>query len=149
MILLQLVSLQGYSQNDVWPGPDNSICMTKGKGAELANMMDSLSNLYILNELLEETIRNSNTVIKSSEESLSNLFNQKTVLENKILNLEKQLDIRSDKETLLDGQIEYCSASLFKANKQIKKQKTAMTIMGTVTGISLIGIIVSVLLIAI
>ena len=77
MILLQLASLQGYSQTDVWPGPDSSICMTKKKAAELANMMDSLSNLYTLNELLEETIRNSDIVIKSSEEALSNLFNQK------------------------------------------------------------------------
>ena len=149
VILLQLASLQGYSQTDVWPGPDSSICMTKKKAAELANMMDSLSNLYTLNELLEETIRNSDIVIKSSEEALSNLFNQKIVLENKILNLEEQLDIRSDKESLLKEEVEQCSIVLLKANKQIKRQKTTMTITGTVAGISLIGIIISILVIAI
>lgn len=147
--LLQLVSLQGYSQTDIWPGPDSSICMTKEKAAELANMMDSLSNLYTLNELLEETIKNSDIVIKSSEEALSNLFNQKTALENKILSLEKQLNIRSDKESLLKEEVEQCSIVLLKANKQIKRQKTTMAITGTVAGISLIGIIVSVLIIAI
>jgi UTP-glucose-1-phosphate uridylyltransferase len=123
--------------------------MTKEKAAELANMMDSLSNLYTLNELLEETIKNSDIVIKSSEEALSNLFNQKTALENKILSLEKQLNIRSDKESLLKEEVEQCSIVLLKANKQIKRQKTTMAITGTVAGISLIGIIVSVLIIAI
>jgi len=141
--------LQGYSQTDVWAGPDSSICMTKEKAAELANMMDSLSNLYTLNELLEETIRNSDIVIKSSEEALSNLFNQKTALENKILSLEEQLNIRSDKESLLKEEVEQCSIVLLKANKQIKRQKTTMTITGTVAGISLIGIIISILVIAI
>ena len=149
MTLLQLVSLQGYSQTDVWAGSDSSICMTKEKAAELANMMDSLSNLYTLNELLEETIRNSDIVIKSSEEALSNLFNQKTALENKILSLEEQLNIRSDKESLLKEEVEQCSIVLLKANKQIKRQKTTMTITGTVAGISLIGIIISILVIAI
>lgn len=123
--------------------------MTKEKAAELANMMDSLSNLYTLNELLEETIRNSDIVIKSSEEALSNLFNQKTALENKILSLEEQLNIRSDKESLLKEEVEQCSIVLLKANKQIKTQKTTMAITGTVAGISLIGIIISVLIIAI
>tara|TARA_R110000851_G_scaffold80194_2_gene176638 strand:+ start:1794 stop:2165 length:372 start_codon:yes stop_codon:yes gene_type:complete len=123
--------------------------MTKEKAAELANMMDSLSNLYTLNELLEETIRNSDIVIKSSEEALSNLFNQKTALENKILSLEEQLNIRSDKESLLKEEVEQCSIVLLKANKQIKRQKTTMTITGTVAGISLIGIIISILVIAI
>jgi UTP-glucose-1-phosphate uridylyltransferase len=123
--------------------------MTKEKAAELANMMDSLSNLYTLNELLEETIKNSDIVIKSSEEALSNLFNQKTALENKILSLEKQLNIRSDKESLLKEEVEQCSIVLLKANKKIKRQKTTMAITGTVAGISLIGIIVSVLIIAI
>jgi UTP-glucose-1-phosphate uridylyltransferase len=123
--------------------------MTKEKAAELANMMDSLSNLYTLNELLEETIKNSDIVIKSSEEALSNLFNQKTALENKILSLEKQLNIRSDKESLLKEEVEQCSIVLLKANKQIKRQKTTMTITGTVAGISLIGIIISILVIAI
>lgn len=123
--------------------------MTKEKAAELANMMDSLSNLYTLNELLEETIRNSDIVIKSSEEALSNLFNQKTALENKILSLEEQLNIRSDKESLLKEEVEQCSIVLLKANKQIKTQKTTIAITGTVAGISLIGIIISVLIIAI
>lgn len=123
--------------------------MTKEKAAELANMMDSLSNLYTLNELLEETIRNSDIVIKSSEEALSNLFNQKTALENKILSLEEQLNIRSDKESLLKEEVEQCSIVLLKANKQIKRQKTTMAITGTVAGISLIGIIISILVIAI
>ena len=123
--------------------------MTKEKAAELANMMDSLSNLYTLNELLEETIRNSDIVIKSSEGALSNLFNQKTALENKILSLEEQLNIRSDKESLLKEEVEQCSIVLLKANKQIKRQKTTMAITGTVAGISLIGIIISILVIAI
>jgi len=123
--------------------------MTKEKAAELANMMDSLSNLYTLNKLLEEAIKDSDIVIKSSEEALSNLFNQKTALENKILSLEEQLNIRSDKESLLKEEVEQCSIVLLKANKQIKRQKTTMTITGTVAGISLIGIIISILVIAI
>lgn len=123
--------------------------MTKEKAAELANMMDSLSNLYTLNKLLEETIKNSDIVIKSTEESLSNLFNQKTALENKILSLEKQLNIRLDKESLLKEEIEQCSIVLIKANKQIKRQKTAMAVTGTIAGISLVGIIISILVIAI
>jgi UTP-glucose-1-phosphate uridylyltransferase len=123
--------------------------MTKEKAAELANMMDSLSNLYTLNKLLEEAIKDSDIVIKSSEESLSNLFNQKTALENKILSLEKQLNIRSDKESLLKEEVKQCSIVLLKANKQIKRQKTTLAITGTVAGISLIGIIISILVIAI
>ena len=123
--------------------------MTKEKAAELANMMDSLSNLYALNKLLEEAIKDSDIVIKSSEEALSNLFNQKTALENKILSLEEQLNIRSDKESLLKEEVEQCSIVLLKANKQIKRQKTTMAITGTVGGISLIGIIISILVIAI
>ena len=123
--------------------------MTKEKAAELANMMDSLSNLYTLNKLLEEAIKDSDIVIKSSEEALSNLFNQKTALENKILSLEEQLNIRSDKESLLKEEVEQCSIVLLKANKQIKRQKTTMAITGTVGGISLIGIIISILVIAI
>lgn len=123
--------------------------MTKEKAAELANMMDSLSNLYTLNKLLEETIKNSDIVIKSTEESLSNLFNQKTALENKILSLEKQLNIRLDKESLLKEEIEQCSIVLIKANKQIKRQKTTMAVTGTIAGISLVGIIISILVIAI
>ena len=141
--------MQGYSQTDVWPGPDSSICMTKEKAAELANMMDSLSNLYTLNKLLEETIKNSDIVIKSSEEALSNLFNQKTALENKILSLEKQLNVKSNKESLLKEEVEQCSIVLIKANKQIKRQKTTMAVTGTITGISLVGIIISILVIAI
>lgn len=123
--------------------------MTKEKAAELANMMDSLSNLYTLNKLLEETIKNSDIVIKSSEEALSNLFNQKTALENKILSLEKQLNVKSNKESLLKEEVEQCSIVLIKANKQIKRQKTTMAVTGTITGISLVGIIISILVIAI
>jgi tetrahydromethanopterin S-methyltransferase subunit F len=121
--------------------------MTKKRAIKLVNMMDSLSNLYVLNKLLEETIKNSDMVIKSSEESLSNLFTQKMKLENKILNLEKQLNIKLEKESLLKVEVKRYSDQLLKANKQIKRQKTTTTITGTITGISIAGIIISILVI--
>ena len=131
----------------MWLGPDSSICMTQSKAAKLANARDSLTQLYIENQLISNALRNSNIVVRASDASITNLLEQKTVLEQKIKVLEERLNLKTDKIMLYMDEVDECNIMLENTNKKLKKQKTLTIVTSTITGISIVGIIVSVLII--
>jgi len=131
----------------VWLGPDSSICMTQSKAAKLANARDSLTQLYIENQLISNALRNSNIVVRASDASITNLLEQKTVLEQKIKVLEERLNLKTDKIMLYMDEVDECNIMLENTNRKLKRQKTLTIVTSTITGVSIVGIIVSVLII--
>lgn len=153
MIVLLLQSLTALTQDSTssivqaWQGPDGSICMTMGRAAKLLNAEDSLQILYIQNTMLENVILDANLVISLSEEAMDNLMIQKMVLQSKIKVLEDRLNLKSDKIMLYLEEIDECSIKLTKANKKLKRQKTATTITSVIGSSAIVAVIVTVLII--
>ena len=151
MIALLLQSLTGLTQIDstslprAWSGPDGSICMTLGRAALLLNAEDSLKQLYEMNGLLEEALMDSRILAQLNTETINNLLAQKVTLQSKIKVLEDRLNLKSDKITLYLDELQECDMALDKANKKLKRQKTATTVTSIISGSAIVAIIVTVL----
>ena len=122
--------------------------MTQERAASLLNSEDSLQQLYVMNSLLEDALRDSRILVNAKTETLENLMFQKIELQRKIEVIENRLDIKSDKITLCIKEVHECSIALDNANKKLKKQKIATTVTTIIGSTALVAVIVTVLIIA-